>query len=130
LSVTVPVEGAPPTTLLGLRLTAEGLMGRTDRLALAVTPACVAVIVTVVLAVTVAVLTTKVAVVAPAAMVTEAGTVATAALLVVRVAVVAVVTDALSRKVAVEVFPPPTVVGLRDSVVLRIDSLAVRVVPT
>jgi hypothetical protein len=87
------------------------------------------VIVTDVFAVTVEVETANVAEVEPAGMVTEAGALATAALLVESVAVTGYVTVELRRIVAVEVFPPPTVVGLSDSVKARIESVADRVVP-
>jgi hypothetical protein len=123
------VEPVPPTTLVGERLRADGEITRTESVALETMPAYAALICTGVVPVTGKVLTAKVAVVAPAAIVTVAGTLATAALLVERVAVTGYPTDALSRSVAVEAFPPPTMVGLRDTVTARMASEAVRVVP-
>lgn len=122
------MEATPPTTLVGVSVTDSGAMTRTERFALAVIPARVAVTATVVVAVTAVVVTVNVAVVAPAGMVTEAGTPATA-LFVDRVAVTGTLTVPLSRSVPVEVFPPPTVVGLRETVRFRIASVAERVMP-
>jgi len=80
LTVTVPVEPFPPTTLAGLKETPVTVMAVTVRLpvtVLVVAPSGdVAEIVSVVLVVTEVVFTVNVAVFVPAATVTEAGTVA------------------------------------------------------
>jgi hypothetical protein len=79
-SVTVPVEGFPPTTLAGATVTEEREAGRTVSVAVLVTPEYTAVMVTEVETATPVVPTVNVAVVAPAATVIEAGTVAAAVL--------------------------------------------------
>lgn len=127
--MTVPVEETPPTTLPGLTLSADTEISRIRKLALMEIPACVALTLATVLLVTLDVPTVKLIDVAPAGMLTVAGTVATVASLVVSAKEVDEVTVALSLSVAIEVLPPPIVVGLRESVKLRIDSVPVRVVP-
>jgi hypothetical protein len=77
---TVPVEGFPPVTLPGLKVSEEGIGGITVSEA-AWVPLPEAEIVTGVEAVTAVVVTRKVALVAPAGTVTLGGTVATAVLL-------------------------------------------------
>ena len=85
LRVTVPVEEAPPVTLLGLSNTEDSVgvvpAGATVSVAVWVDPPYEAVIVAGVDVVTALVVTVKVMLVAPAATVTLAGTVATDALL-------------------------------------------------
>ena len=80
VNVTVPVAGAPPTTLVGLTVTADKLgpaaAGLTVSAAVRETPLKVPEIVSAVEAVTVVVVMVKVALVVPAATVTLAGTVA------------------------------------------------------
>src|SRR5664279_5512457 len=83
VKVTVPVEGAPPVTLAGLRDTDESAVDddAMASVALLLTPLLLAVIVAVAAVVTTVVATVKVAVVLPAATVTIAGTVAAVLLL-------------------------------------------------
>jgi len=80
--VTVPVEDAPPITVVGANASAEAVGAVIVRVAVWEVAFAVAVIVAVVLAATAFVVTVKVADVAPDATVTEAGTVAAALLLV------------------------------------------------
>ena len=108
LSVTVPVEGVPPRTLVGFKLTALRLRVCTVRVAEAVPPS-VAETLTLAFAETVVVVTVKVAVVAPAETATEAGTCATAVLLVERATEIPPVGALpLSVTVPVELLPPST----------------------
>ncbi len=79
--VTVPVEDAPPSGLLGLSETEEGVAALTVKVAVLVVPLSTAEIVTEVLAGTGVVVIVNVAVVAPAATVTLAGNVAADVLL-------------------------------------------------
>jgi hypothetical protein len=89
VSVTVPVDDAPPVTLVGASVSedsdAGGGTGVTVSVAVRVTPSYAPVSVTLVLAATDVVVTLKVAVVAPAATVTLPGTLATPGLLLVSV---------------------------------------------
>lgn len=75
------MDDAPPTTEVGLRLTAETVGAVMARVAVFELLFALAVIVALAFAATAAVVTVKVAVVAPAATVTEAGTVAEVLLL-------------------------------------------------
>ncbi len=120
LSVTVPVEGDPPVTLVGFSVSKEsvgGACGSTVSEAVLVTPAYDAEMVTGVDAVTALVLTVNVALLAPAATVTLAGTVAVDVLLLERVtAAPPAGADPLSVTVPVEVCAPPvTLVGFSVS---------------
>jgi hypothetical protein len=134
-SVTVPVEFAlPPTRLVGLSVSPEGVSGVTVRVAVRVVPPALAVTETAVLAATAEVVTVNVAVVAPAATVTLAGTVATVVLFDASVTT-APPAGAAAASVTVPVeftVPPTTLVGLSVSpegvsgVTVRV---AVRVVP-
>ncbi len=118
LKVTVPVEDAGPTTLVGLSASVEsvtgggGAGGETVSSAVLVTPPKEAAIVMVVDAVTEVVVTVKLAVVVPAATVTLAGTVATTVLLLERVTAVAAEGAGLMLTVPCEVLPPATVAGV------------------
>src|SRR6266550_4739613 len=117
LSVTLPVEGDPPLTLVGLSVTEVsvgpgGGCGVTVSEAVLVTPAYNADIVTGVEAATAKVVTVKVALVAPAGIVTLAGTVATAGLLLEsETRAPPVRADPLSVTLPVEGDPPLTLVG-------------------
>jgi hypothetical protein len=114
VSVTVPVELLPPTTLAGATLAAERAGGVTVRTAVFVTPAETPVIVTDVEAATARDVTVNVAVVAPAATVTAAGTVAAAVFEEERVtATPPAGAAAVSVTVPVEGAPPTTLVGAR-----------------
>jgi hypothetical protein len=79
--VTVPVEDAPPTTEVGLTLSADTVGAVIVRVAVLDVLLAVAVIVAVVFEATAIVVTVKVPAVAPAATVIEAGTVAEVELL-------------------------------------------------
>ncbi|MCK7490004.1 MAG: hypothetical protein MZU79_07120 [Anaerotruncus sp.] len=81
VNVTVPVDGFPPRTLLGLRIRDEATGAVTVKVAVRVVPRYVAEIVSVLLEVTGLVVAAKVAAVAPAGTVTVAGTWAAAVLL-------------------------------------------------
>ena len=117
LKVTVPVEDAGPTTLVGLSARAEsvtgggGAGGETVSSVVLVTPPKEAEIVMVVDAVTEVVVTVKLAVVEPAATVTLVGAVA-APLLLERVTTVAAEGAALMVTVPCEELPPTTLPGL------------------
>jgi len=120
LSVTVPVEGDPPVTLVGFSVSKERVgraCGSTVSEAVLVTPAYDAEMVTGVDAVTALVLTVNVALLAPAATVTLAGTVAVDMLLLEReTAAPPVSAGPLSVTVPVEVCTPPvTLVGFSVS---------------
>src|SRR5712691_5335185 len=118
LKVTVPVEDAGPTTLVGLSASVEsvtgggGAGGETVSSAVLVRPPKEAEIVMVVDAVTEVVVTLKLAVVVPAATVTLAGTVATTVLLLERVTAVAAEGAGLMLTVPCKVLPPATVAGV------------------
>jgi hypothetical protein len=113
LRVTVPIEEAPPETLVGLRLTDDNVGGVMVRTALRITPRYVAAIVARLRADTEFVATVNVAVVAPAATVTAAGTVALAVLsLESATAAPPAGAAALSVTVPIEALPPATLVGL------------------
>jgi hypothetical protein len=125
VKVTVPVEGAPPVTLAGLRDTDESAVD-TDAVmasvALLLRPLLLAVIVAVAAVVTAFVATVKVAVVLPAAIVTVAGTVA-AALLLDRATEMPPLGAALVKvTVPVEGAPPVTLAGLRDTDESAVDA--------
>jgi hypothetical protein len=114
LNVTVPVEGAPPATAVGFRLTPLGTGGVTPKLAVCVVLLYVAEMVADVLLATGLVLTVKVAVVAFGATVTLAGTVATAVLLLASATTTPpAAAEPFSVTVPVDEVPPVTVVGLR-----------------
>src|SRR6267143_1605007 len=119
LSVTVPVEGDPPVTLVGFSVSEERVRagGSTVSEAVLVTPAYDAEIVTGVDVVTALVLTVNVALLAPAATVTLAGTVAVAVLLLEReIAAPPLRAGPLSVTVPVEdCAPPVTLVGFSVS---------------
>src|SRR5713226_5511432 len=118
LKVTVPVEDAGPTTLVGLSASVESVTGgggagsETVSRAVLVRPPKEAEIVMVVDAVTEVVVTLKLAVVDPAATVTLAGTVATRVLLLERVTAVAAEGAGLMLTVPCKVLPPATVAGV------------------
>jgi hypothetical protein len=114
LSVTVPVEEAPPMTEVGLRLRPlRAAAGVTVKVAVRLTLLYAAVIVTAVVEDTLPVVAVKVVVVAPAATVTDAGTWAAAVFELVRVTTAPPVGAGLSRvTVPVEEAPPMTEVGV------------------
>ncbi len=116
LRVTVPVEGDPPVTLVGLSAIADSVAepgGATLSEAILVTPAYIAEMVTAVELVTALVLTVNVALLAPAATVTLAGTVAAAVLPLEReTATPPLGAGPLSVTVPVEGDPPVTLMGL------------------
>ena len=117
LRVTVPLEGLPPVTAAGLRLTADRVTtGVTVSAAAFVTPPYVAVIVTEAVAGTELVDTTKVAAEAPAGTITIAGTVAATALLLETATGAPPAGAAVFRvTVAVAASPPGTLLGSRLS---------------
>jgi len=118
LSVTVPVEGDPPVTLVGFSVSEERVgraCGSTVSEAVLVTPAYDAEIVTGVDAVTALVLTVNVALLAPAATVTLADTLAAPLLLESSTCAPPVSAGPLSVTVPVEGDPPVTLVGFSVS---------------
>jgi hypothetical protein len=121
LSVTVPEEGDPPTTLVGLNesdvsVGPDGGCGVTVREEVCVTPPLEAEIVTCVELGDGMVVTWNAALVAPEATVTLGGAVATEVLLLDRVTTVPPLGAGLSRvTLPVEEFPPLTLVGLSVS---------------
>ena len=118
LSVTVPVEGFPPTTEVGFmdRETSDTVTGTgfTVRLAGLVTPPYTAEIVTAVEFDTETVVTVNVVLALPAGTVTLAGTVAAELLLDSDTIVPPAGAAPLSVTVPVEGFPPTTEVGFKD----------------
>lgn len=113
--VTVPVELFPPTTVLGLIVSDDRTGGLTVRVAVLATPN-VAVMVTLVVFATPLLVTVKDAVVAPARTVTLAGTCAAAVLPLLSVTTDPPVGAAAFRvTVPVELLPPVTEVGLKDT---------------
>src|SRR5258706_4488081 len=121
LSITVPVDGFPPLTLVGfsvsaLRVGPDGGWGVTVSEAVCVTPAYDPETVTGVELATAVVVTCTVARVSPAATVTLAGTVAAEVLLLDRETTVPPLgAGPLSITVPVDEFPPVTLVGLTVS---------------
>jgi len=117
VSVTVPVEvsDAPPTIEVGLRDTDKTVGGVTASCPVAVAPLNVAEIFAVVAEDTVVVFTVKVAVVACAATVTVAGAVATALSLDIATTAPPVIAGLAKVTVPVEVLPPATVAGAKDT---------------
>lgn len=135
VSVTVPEDAVPPTTVAGLKETLERTGGLIVRVAVFVTAAAVAVIVAVVTVPTATVVTVKVAVVAPCATVTLAGTVAVPLLLVRFTAKPPVCAGAARVTVPVDEVPPAREAGLNAtetsaSVTGLMVSEAVFVTPT
>lgn len=119
-NTTVPVDVAPPLTVVGLMLIADNAAGVTVRLVPTATLAYEAEIATVAFEETPDVVTVNVAVVAPEATVTVAGTDATAEFALERATTAP--PDAAARfsvTVPTEVVPPGTEVGLR----LRLDTI-------
>jgi hypothetical protein len=115
LRVTVPVELMPPTTEVGDRVTEDKDAAVTVSVAFMLVPR-IAVTTEVVVEATPNVVTVKVADVLPADTVTLAGTLAAAVLLLVRLTETPPVgAAAFSRTVPVELLPPTTLVGLRDT---------------
>jgi hypothetical protein len=126
-SVTVPVEDSPPMTAAGARPTEVRTGACTVRVAVRLTLAKEAVIVTDAFESTATVVAVKVAVVAPAATVTDAGTWAAAVLLEVSVTTAPPAgAGPLSVAVPVEGLPPMTEVGTRPTEV-RTGAVTVRV---
>jgi hypothetical protein len=116
LSVTVPVDGLPPATTVGLSASVERDGALTVRVAVFETPPAAAVMTGEAVEVTGEVEIVNVAVVCPAATVTDAGTVAAVVLLLLRVTTSPPAGAAeLIVTVPVEEVPPVTVVGLRVS---------------
>lgn len=112
LSVTLPVDDVPPTTLLGLRVTEASDGGFTVSVPVLLKPAYVPVIVTERTDDTAVVVTVNVAVVAPPATVTLAGTCAALVSLLDRLTAAPVDGAAeLSVTVPVELTPPCTLAG-------------------
>jgi hypothetical protein len=116
-NVTVPVEvtDAPPTIEDGLRDADKTVGGLTVSCPVAAAPFNVPVMCAVVAEVAVVVFTVKVAVVACAAMVTVAGTVATALSLESATTAPPVIAGLAKVTVPVEVFPPTTLDGAKDT---------------
>ena len=125
VKVTVPVLGAPPTTLVGLTVTEDRVgaagAGLTVSTAVRETAPKAPVIVSAVEAVTVDVVMVKFALVAPATTVTLAGTLATAVLALLRLTMAPPVgAPAVSVTVPCDELPPTTEVGAT----LTVDKLA------
>jgi len=120
LIVTVAVDGVPPATVVGLRVTALTTGGLTVMVAVLFVVPVAAVIVGVVTVPTARVVTVKVALVWPAATTTDVGTVAAVVAFELRVTVVPPVgAGPLIVTVPVEGDPPVTVVRLRLSALTR-----------
>ena len=119
VSTSVPVDGLPPVTLVGLSVSedneAGGDGGVTVSVAVRLTPLYVPVTVTLTLAVTAVVVTVKVALVAPASTVTLAGTVAAALLLESVTSAPPVGAAEVNVAEPVAEAGPTTLVGLTDS---------------
>jgi len=113
LNVTVPVEVAPPVTVLGLNAIDRSSKGETESVAACDEPEALAVMVTVEAAVTELVVTVNVAVVAPAATVTDFGTVAMLLLEDKLTTSPPAVAAPDKVKVPVDVSPPTRVFGFR-----------------
>lgn len=116
LSVTVAVDELPPTTLVGFKLSEEGVGALTVRFAVRITALYVAEIEAVVVLATAVVVTGNVAVVAPAATVTLGPTWAAGLLLASVITAPPAAARPVSVTVPVEELPPTTVAGLRDTV--------------
>ena len=114
LTVTVPVEGLPPTTEVGETVRLESVGGVIVNVALTEFPESVPVTVADVEVVTVDVVAVKVAEVAPAATVTLAGTFALALLQLSATIEPPVGAGPLRLTVPVEEFPPITVDGEKE----------------
>jgi len=112
VKVTVPVEGVPPTTLVGFRLTVESPGGLMARLATLVTPLALAESVAVTVLAVGVVVTVKRAIVDPACTVTDEGTCAFALSEEVVTTVPPVGAALFNVKVACAELPPTTLVGL------------------
>ena len=112
LIVTVPVEGVPPTTDVGLSVRPVTAGGLTVNVAVLLVAPVVPVIVTEVAAATPTVVAVNVAVLDPAATDTDAGTVVEASLEASVTVIPPVGAFALSVTVPVEERPPATAVGL------------------
>jgi hypothetical protein len=128
-SVTVPVDGFPPLTLLGLRIMEEALGAVTVKVTICVVPPKAADILGVWLEATGLVVAVNVAVVAPAATVTDDGTWAAAVLLDVSVTTAPPVgAGPLSVTVPVDDTPPSTEAGLTlTDVSAAADAVTVKV---
>jgi len=124
--VTVPVEEFPPTTEVGLTLSADEVGAVMVRLAVGEAPLKVAVIVAVVFVATAVVVTVKVAVVAPEATVTDAGVVAELELLLRETTKPEAGAADPMVTVPVDELPPTTVVGETETAV-KTGGLTVRV---
>jgi len=111
LNVTVPVEGLPPRTDVGLRVSDTRVAGFTVKVTFLVVPLYIAEIVISVLAETPLVVTTKAAVSCPASTVTLAGTWAAGLLLVSVITAPPAGAGMSSVTVPVEGLPPRTAVG-------------------
>jgi len=117
LRVTVPVEEFPPTTDVGLSVTLVRVGALMVNVAVFVVLPCVPVIVAVVVEATEDVVTVNVAVVAPAGTVTVPGTSATVAEELRLMTLPPEPAGPPMVTVPVELLPPVTVVGFRDSAV-------------
>jgi hypothetical protein len=128
--VAVPVELLPPITDVGVLVIEDKVAGMTVSVALTVLPR-VALIEEVDCEATPRVVTVNVAEVAPAATVTDPGTVATAVLLLCRVTTDPPVGAALlKRTVPVELLPPTTLVGLKDTELIPAVGFTVKLAVT
>lgn len=116
MRVTVPVELFPPTIVPGDLVSDERVAAFTVSVAWALLPPRLALITEVVFAVTLSVAVLKTVDELPAGTITVAGTVAAAVLLLVSVTEAPPAGAAVfSWTVPVELFPPTTVVGVRDT---------------